>query len=212
MSRTRLERSTTTAEGGYGRPSAVHPLRNLRSTLDRLAKLLAEKRREIPVVSLAELERDGIVSRSGPKAFRSNFGKTFTLRPIIWARPRNQDELIRVVAFAYQQSLPIKPIGSLCTWSPAARPEERGVALLTDRLTGVEYPDWQVLKDSVPCPPVDHAPVVENAELIVRHHLMRVSAGTVIWELNDALDRRGLALKTMGAYGGERVGGTFSMG
>jgi FAD/FMN-containing dehydrogenase len=180
--------------------------------LDRLAKLLAERRQDLPVVSLADLERDGIVSRSGPKEFRTNFGKTFSLKPIIWARPRNQDELIRVVTFAYQQSLPIKPIGSLCTWSPAARPEERGVALLTDRLTGVEFPDWQVLKDSVPCPPVDHTPVVENAELIRRCHLMRVFSGTTIWDLNDALDQRGLALKTMGAFGGERVGGAFSTG
>ena len=212
MSRVRLERNAAPVERGNGRPVATHPLRNLRSTLDLLAKLLAEKRRELPVVSLASLERDGIVSRSGPKEFRTNFGKTFSLRPLLWARPRNQAELIRVVAFAYQQGLPVKPIGSLCTWSPAARPEEKGVALLTDQLTGVEYPDWQVLKDSVACPPVDHAPVVENAELIQRHFLMRVSSGTVIWDLNDALDRRELALKTMGAYGGERVGGAFSTG
>ena len=200
------------AQRGNGRPVASHPLRNLRSTLDRLAKLLADKRRELPVVSLASLKRDGVVTRSGPKEFRTNFGKTFTLRPIVWARPRNRDELIRVISFAYQQGLPVKPIGSLCTWSPAARPEESGVALLTDKLTGVEYPDWQVLKDSVPCPPVEHAPVVENAELLRRHHLMRAYSGTTIWELNDALDRRGLGLKTMGAYGGERVGGAFSTG
>jgi FAD/FMN-containing dehydrogenase len=212
MSQVRFERNALPAERRNGRPGTAHPLRNLRSILDQLAKLLAEKRRELPVESLASLERDGIVSRSGPKEFQTNFGKTFTLRPILWARPRNQDELIRAVVFAYQQGLSIKPIGSLCTWSPAARPEERGVALLTDKVTGVEYPDWQVLKDSVPCPVVEHAPVVENTELIQRHHLMRVSSGTTIWELNDALDQRGLALKTMGAYGGERVGGAFSTG
>ncbi|HSM16190.1 MAG TPA: FAD-binding protein, partial [Gemmatimonadales bacterium] len=180
--------------------------------MDWLANLLAEKRQDLPVVSLADLERDGIVSRSGPEEFRTNFGKTFTLQPSIWARPRNEAELVRVVAFAYQQGLPLKPIGSLCTWSPAARPEQSGIALLTDRLSGVEYPDWQVLKDNVPCPPVEHAPVVANAALIRRRHLMRVRSGTTIWDLNDALDRHGLALKTMGAYGGERVGGAFSTG
>ncbi len=212
MSRTGPKRITAPVDRGNGRASAAHPLRNLRSTLDRLAKLLAERRRRLPVESFADLERDGIVSRTGPKEFRTNFGKTFALTPIIWARPRNQADLIRVVAFAYQQSLPVKPIGSLCTWSPAARPEERGVALLTDRLSGVEYPDWQVLKDSVPCPPVAHRPVVDKADLVRSRHLMRVRSGTTIWALNDALDRRGLALKTMGAYGGERVGGAFSTG
>lgn len=212
MLRSCIRQNAGPARCGHSYPVVPHPLRNLRSTLDWLANLLAERRQDLPVVSLADLERDGIVSRSGPEEFRTNFGKTFTLQPIIWARPRNEAELVRVVAFAYQQGLPLKPIGSLCTWSPAARPEQSGIALLTDRLSGVEYPDWQVLKDNVPCPPVEHAPVVDNADLIRRHHLMRVRSGTTIWDLNDALDRYGLALKTMGAYGGERAGGAFSTG
>gem|GEM_PF-4830551 len=189
------------------------PIANqLRAALERLARNLAERRRELPAVTLQSLEESGIVGRTAPRAFRANFGKTFWLTPALWARPRDPEELRRVVVFAYQQGLPIKPIGSLCTWSPAARPEDSGIALLTDRLTGVHDPDLHLLKPDRAGSPAGSGPILDNDRLATPGHLVRVMSGTTIWDLNQALRTRGLALKTMGAYGGERVGGAFSTG
>ncbi len=183
-----------------------------RATLERLAERLTASRRTLPTVTRAALEREGILTRHGPRTFRRNFGRTYTLRPSWWARPRSPSELWQVIGFAYQQGLPIKAIGSLCTWSEAARPERQGIALLTDRLAGVVDPDWSVLRWSPSPGPVEADPPLENRQLLASRHLIRVLAGTTIWALNEELDRRGLGLKTMGAYGGERVGGAFSTG
>lgn len=181
-------------------------------TLDRLARQLAARRRGLPAITRRSLEEAGILGRRAPRRFRTNFGKTFRLTPAYWARPRTHDQLRRVVAFAYQQGLPIKPIGSLCTWSPAARPEDRGIALLTDRLAGVRQPDLSLLKPDRLAPSAQPGPVLEGEQLVAPGRLVQVMAGTTIWDLNEALREWGLALKTMGAYGGERVGGAFSTG
>jgi len=180
--------------------------------LSRLSQQLALNRARTGPVSLRDLTEAGVVSRSAPPEFRTNFGRTFRLTPALWARPRNPDELQRVVLFACQQRLPIKAVGSLCTWSPAARPEDSGITLLTDRLTGVEDPEADLLRGHWEGPRTDRPPATTAAELIGAHHLVRVYSGTTIWDLNDALDERGLALKTMGAFGGERVGGAFNTG
>src|SRR4051812_49386157 len=99
--------------------------------LDALRSHLVAARRNLPLVSLESLERAGVLSQgAGPAKFRHNFGKTFRLTPALWATPSNTAELQQVVAYAYQAGLPIKPIGSLCTWSPSAQPESTGIALL----------------------------------------------------------------------------------
>lgn len=163
-------------------------------------------------MSLQNLLDDGIVTRRGPARYRTNFGRTYRLTPALWARPRTFEELQRVVAFACQQRMPIKPVGALYTWSPAAQPERQGIALLTDRLTGVEEPDPELLRGAWHGPRGDGHPVLSAKHLIDTHHLIRVQCGTSIRELSTDLHARGLALKTMGAFGRERIGGAFNTG
>jgi FAD/FMN-containing dehydrogenase len=104
----------------------------------------------------------------------------------------------------------IKPIGSLCTWSPAACPDPDGIALLTDGLDRTSDPEWPLLREEAPMPPTAEAR--SNAEVRDARHLIRVEAGSALWALNEALAARGLGLKTLGGYGGERVGGALSTG
>jgi FAD/FMN-containing dehydrogenase len=182
------------------------------SRLAWLAAELAARRGALPRVSLSELERAGYVGREGPPQFRTNFGKTFRLRPPLWARPRNVAELQRIVAYACQEHIPIKPIGSLCTWSPAARPDDSGIALLTDRLTGVSEPERALLwPHRVPRRTAEPPPLAVH-DIVNARHLIRAAAGTTILALCRALRERRLAIKTMGAFGGERLGGAFSTG
>jgi FAD/FMN-containing dehydrogenase len=181
----------------------------------RLAWLVAElaaMRRKLPPASLGELEQAGFVTRTGPPEYRTNFGKTFRLHPILWARPHTLHQLRRLVLYAAQERIPIKPIGALCTWSPAARPDDGGIALLTDRLTGVGDPEVDLLRSEWARPAIRGVAPLEARQVVEARHLVRAAAGTRILDLCRALRQRGLAIKTMGAFGGERLGGAFSTG
>lgn len=177
-----------------------------------LAAELESRRRRIPVPALEDMVRAGFVTRQGPLEYATNFGKTFELSPALWARPRTTPELQQIVRYAAELSLPIKPIGSLCTWSPAARPDDTGIALLTDGLNGVEDVDRTLLRPAWRSTRTSHRTPLLPHEIIESRHLIRAGAGTRILDVCRALRDRGLAIKTMGAFGGERIGGAFSTG
>jgi len=166
----------------------------------------------LPPVTREQLRNEGVLLGRNdiPAKFRVSFGKTFSIDSEIWLRPRNAAELARAVQFAESQKRSLKPIGSLCTWSPAARADDDGIALITEALDGVLDPEWPLLR-AVKVPDPGHAaediPTVRDAR-----HLTRVGAGSTLWALSDALATRNLGLKTMGGFGGERVGGALSTG
>lgn len=181
------------------------------TTLEGIEAAIAARRAKLPEVSEADLRQRGIILPEGPEAFRQSFGKTFSPAPALWARPRSATELSEVVAFAIQRGLPIKPMGSLCTWSKAACPETTGIALLTDGLVG--FSDTEPTLRAELRAPAERPPLAESTEAVrATRRLVRVGAGCTIWAFNEALIERGLALQTMGGYGGERVGGAFSTG
>lgn len=166
----------------------------------------------LPPVTEGELRRDGVLLelRDIPAKFRVSFGKTFRVDSETWLRPRSARELARAVQFAESQRRSLKPIGSLCTWSPAARPDDDGIALITEALDGVLEPEWDLLR--VPAVPDPSRAAEDIGAVRDAQHLARVGAGTTLWALSEALAARTLGLKTMGGYGGERVGGALSTG
>ena len=166
----------------------------------------------LPPVTAEMLKREGVLLKRSdiPAKFRVSFGKTFSIDSEIWLRPRNAGELARAVQFAESQRRSLKPIGSLCTWSPAARADDDGIALVTEALDGVAEPEWELLRvEKAPDPTgaAEDIPTVRDAR-----HLTRVGAGSTLWALSDALGARNLGLKTLGGFGGERVGGALSTG
>ncbi len=181
------------------------------TTLQGIEAAIAARRAKLPEVREADLRARGVLLDEGPEAFRQSFGKTFAPAPALWARPRTPAELAELVAFATQRGVPVKPMGSLCTWSRAACPETNGIALLTDGLVGFsdEEPTLRVALRG----PSERPQVAESTDAVrATRRLVRVGAGCTIWAFNEALIERGLALQTMGGYGGERVGGAFSTG
>lgn len=145
-----------------------------------------------------------------PERFRVSFGKTFRIETTRWLRPRSVAELARCVQLAETEGRSLKPIGSLCTWSPAARPDDGEYALITEALDGVEDPEWPLLRVEKAAPP--EGDVLDNAVVRDGKYFIRVGAGSTLWALSEALAERGLGLKTLGGYGGERVGGAMSTG
>jgi FAD/FMN-containing dehydrogenase len=166
----------------------------------------------LPDVTAEQLRSEGVLltAEQVPTKFKVSFGKTFTIDTPTWMRPRTADELARVVRFADGAKRPLKAIGSLCTWSPAARADDDGIALVTKGLDGVQEPEFELLR--VPALPRPTGPALANAELRDQKHLIRVGAGSTLWALNEELARRNLGLKTLGGFGGERVGGACSTG
>jgi FAD/FMN-containing dehydrogenase len=181
-------------------------------SFEEFSRALQDAVERLHPVTLEQLAAEGVSVRREdvPRRFRVSFGKTFRIDVASWLRPRNAGELARCVRAAELLGRSIKPIGSLCTWSPAACPDPDGIALLTDGLDKTSDPEWPLLREKAPAPPTVEAR--SNAEVRDARHLIRVEAGSTLWALNEALAARGLGLKTLGGYGGERVGGALSTG
>lgn len=163
-------------------------------------------------VTAEELRAQGVLLERAdvPARRRVSFGKTFRIDTSQWLRPRTVRELAQAVQLAEHLGRSLKPIGSLCTWSPAARPDDDAFALITDAFDGVDEPEWPLLRVPRPTPPAQDA--LDNAAVRDGRHLMRVGAGATLWAVSEALAERGLGLKTLGGYGGERVGGALATG
>ena len=182
------------------------------ATLHSFARALQAAVERLPPVNAEALASAGVLLTRAqvPERFKVSFGKTFRIETARWLRPRNLEELARSVQLAESQGRSLKAIGSLCTWSPAARPDDDAYALITEALDGVQDPEWPLLRWKPVPPPSGDA--LDNDAVRNGKHLIRVGAGSTLWALSGALGERGLSLKTLGGYGGERVGGALSTG
>ncbi len=183
-------------------------------TLETFAHALEAAVARLAPVTADTLTASGVLLTPAqvPERFRVSFGKTFRIETERWLRPRNVAELAQCVRLAELEGRSLKAIGSLCTWSPAARPDDGGYALITEALDGVADPEWPLLRITQAPPPPEAQETLQNAQVRDGKHLIRVGAGSTLWALSEALAERGLGLKTLGGYGGERVGGAMSTG
>ena len=111
--------------------------------------------------------------------------------PLEVRRPASPDDLIKAVADARDQHLTVRLVGSGHSWSDVAI--TNGILLQPDGLTGVEAVPESSLESGV-----------------AAERLVRVGSGTTIRELNEELERRGLALEQMGGYDGQTLAGVVS--
>ena len=112
-------------------------------------------------------------------------------QPLRVYEPRSTDEVIAIVQEAESQDCTVRAVGSGHSWSDVALTS--GFLLLTTRLRSVLSFSPPLLKPGADA-----------------RHLVWTHAGIPLRELNDALDRQGLALSNMGGYDAQTVAGVVS--
>ena len=110
-------------------------------------------------------------------------------KPLDCVRPESLEELVHCVQKAEREGATVRACGARHAWSDAALTD--GYLVLPDRLGGVLDVDDGTLRQPQP-------------------RLARVLAGTHLHELNDELDRRGLALPQMGGYDAQTIAGVVA--
>jgi FAD/FMN-containing dehydrogenase len=111
--------------------------------------------------------------------------------PIELRTPVSVDELQQAVERATDEKITVRMVGSGHSWSDVAI--STGLLLLPYGLTGVERVPQSIVRAGV-----DAA------------RLVSVGSGTTLAEVNQALDREGLALQQMGGYDGQTLAGVVS--
>lgn len=114
-----------------------------------------------------------------------NWGRTFVAGPRRIEIPRDEEEVVKCLARADRDGLPVRPVGAGHSFSPIAQTD--GVTVRLDRLSGLRSVD-----------PVTGA--------------VRVKAGTRLRDLTPLLAAHGLALENMGDIDTQTVGGAISTG
>ena len=112
--------------------------------------------------------------------------------PAVLVRPDSLDELVNVVTEAEKNGLGVRAVGS--SWSNSDVAVSPGYIVETDKLDGVLT---EVLSGCL-----------NNAA--VGRKLIHVEAGIKLWQLNDLLDHKQLALHTMGGSSGQSLAGVLS--
>jgi hypothetical protein len=112
--------------------------------------------------------------------------------PLRIVRPRRLRELVETVQEAEREGVTVRAVGSGHSWSDVAL--TRGFLILPTRLADPLELEEDLLRPG-------------RSEL---EPLVRVEAGMRIRELNAHLDALGLALRQMGGYDGQTVGGVIS--
>jgi L-gulono-1,4-lactone dehydrogenase len=138
----------------------------------------------------AERSQAGVMlGRRGPR-WRNHTGNQ-KCRPREICAPDSLDELRALVRRAEAEGTTVHPVGSGHAWSDVALTD--GYLVKPGGMRGL-----QDLDDGTLRPELGGAPMV------------RVLGGTPLRELNDALDRRGLALPNMGGYDAQTIAGVVA--
>ena len=112
--------------------------------------------------------------------------------PAVRVRPDSLDELVNVVTEAEKNGQGVRAVGS--SWSNSDVAVSPGYIVETDKLDGVLT---EVLSGCL------------NRAAVGRR-LVHVEAGIKLWQLNDLLDHKKLALHTMGGSSGQSLTGVLS--
>ena len=112
--------------------------------------------------------------------------------PAVQVRPDSLDELVNVVTEAEKNGQGVRAVGS--SWSNSDVAVSPGYIVQTDKLDGVLT---EVLSGCL-----------NNAA--AGRKLIHVEAGIKLWQLNDLLDHKQLALHTMGGSSGQSLAGVLS--
>jgi len=148
---------------------------------------------EVPDSQFAQVSCPAVPSYPcGQRETWSNYVGTQTSQPFSIECPESQADLQKAVQVASSRSLPIRAVGSHHAWSDAA---------LTD---GIVLETKSVLE------PLSSADPTELRDPSTANLLRWIPAGMRICEINDMLDREGLALINMGGYDGQTLGGVIS--
>ena len=119
-----------------------------------------------------------------PRRWR-NWGRSVSARPARVESPASDDEVGDLLARAARDGLRVRPVGSGHSFTPIAATD--GVSVRLDRLTGLRSVDTATRQ-------------------------VRVGAGTVLRELNQALRQHGLGLANMGDIDTQTIAGAISTG
>jgi len=122
----------------------------------------------------------------GKPAWR-NSTKTLTVKPQKYFTPKKLKDIEDIVQRAITESVPVRAVGSGHSFSKA--PEAKGFLIDMDQLCGLKPYEYS-LKE--------------------RHY--EVDAGMKIHDLNEELDKKGLAITTMGGIDHQSISGAISTG
>ena len=122
----------------------------------------------------------------------TNWPTNRTKNPAVRVRPDSLDELVNVVIEAEKNGQGVRAVGS--SWSNSEAAVSPGYIVETDKLDGVLT---EVLSGCL-----NHAAGGRK--------LIHVEAGIKLWQLNDLLDHKQLALHTMGGSSGQSLAGVLS--
>lgn len=112
-----------------------------------------------------------------------NWSRTVTCHPVSRRTPRDQHEVAALVREAAAEGRPVKAVGAGHSFSDAAATD--GVLVSLDAMTGL----------------------IETGDGTVTVH-----AGTRLWQLNDLLAERGLALPILGSIAQQSIAGAIGTG